>query len=124
MEKPRHSEAWSQALDAVEKSSGGLISHNVRVSTRRTSLRLDALTWRALHEVAKREGVTVHECMLRPADRKRAKISQRRRDGEFSHSLQDFCDVVALTLPVTGSSVRHVAASGGGSNAAALRLLR
>jgi hypothetical protein len=31
----------SHALDAVEKSSGGLISHNVRVSARRTSLRLD-----------------------------------------------------------------------------------
>jgi hypothetical protein len=44
----------------------------------------------ALHEVAQREGVTVPESTLQPADRKRIKISQRRRDGEFSHSLQEF----------------------------------
>jgi predicted DNA-binding ribbon-helix-helix protein len=63
--KPRRSAAWRYALGAVEKSRSGLISHNVQIGTRRTSLRLDALTWSALGDIARREQITLHElCTL------------------------------------------------------------
>jgi predicted DNA-binding ribbon-helix-helix protein len=50
-----------RALDAVEKSSGALLSRNIRIGSRRTSFRIDPLTWRLLQEIARRERVTVHE---------------------------------------------------------------
>ena len=53
--KARQSAPWRYALDAVEKSRDGLISHNVRIGARRTSFRLDALTWSALGEIARRD---------------------------------------------------------------------
>ena len=63
--KARQSAPWRYALDAVEKSRDGLISHNVRIGARRTSFRLDALTWRALAEISRRERMTLHElCTL------------------------------------------------------------
>jgi hypothetical protein len=37
--KFRRLPAWSHALAAVESNSGGLISHNVRIGGRRTSMR-------------------------------------------------------------------------------------
>lgn len=40
---------------------GQLISHNVWVSGHRTSIRLEAVMWRALHEIAIREAKTIHE---------------------------------------------------------------
>jgi predicted DNA-binding ribbon-helix-helix protein len=59
--KPRRSPAWSRALDAVENNSGGLVSYNVRVAAKRTSMRLDALTWTALREIARLEATTLHQ---------------------------------------------------------------
>lgn len=40
---------------------GQLISHNVWVAGHRTSIRLEAVMWRALHEIAIREAKTIHE---------------------------------------------------------------
>ncbi len=40
---------------------GQLISHNVWVAGHRTSIRLEAVMWRALHEIAVREAKTIHE---------------------------------------------------------------
>lgn len=40
---------------------GQLISHNVWVAGHRTSIRLEAIMWRALHEIAIREAKTIHE---------------------------------------------------------------
>ena len=59
--KVRQSAAMKQALDAVGKSHDGLISHNVCIGPHRTSLRLDAPTWSALREIARREGLTLHQ---------------------------------------------------------------
>jgi predicted DNA-binding ribbon-helix-helix protein len=45
----------------VGKSHDGLISHNVGIGPRRTSMRLDAPTWNALREISQREGLTLHQ---------------------------------------------------------------
>lgn len=49
------------ALDAVKTSSGVILSRNICIGSRRTSFRIDPLTWRLLQEIAQRERVTVHE---------------------------------------------------------------
>jgi predicted DNA-binding ribbon-helix-helix protein len=74
-QKPRRSAAWSRALDAVEKTSGGLIRHNLFLANRRTSLRLDALTWNALREIATHEGVNVHRLCASIDERKPRDLS-------------------------------------------------
>ncbi|MDG5493952.1 ribbon-helix-helix domain-containing protein [Niveispirillum sp. BGYR6] len=40
---------------------GQLISHNVWVEGHRTSVRLEAVMWQALHEIAERESMTIHQ---------------------------------------------------------------
>jgi predicted DNA-binding ribbon-helix-helix protein len=50
-----------KALAAVADCKRGLILYNVRIARRRTSCRLDAATWSALGDVARRQGVTVNE---------------------------------------------------------------
>lgn len=49
------------AFAEVENARDGLINKNIRLGARRTSCRLDRLTWDMLHEIARREGVTIHE---------------------------------------------------------------
>lgn len=44
---------------AVRRST--LISRNVTVAGRRTSIRLEAAMWQALHQLCAREGKSVHE---------------------------------------------------------------
>jgi predicted DNA-binding ribbon-helix-helix protein len=58
--KARHSALWNRTLHAVATSAEALVSHNIRIGDRRTSFRLDGLTWGALHDIAQRERVTVH----------------------------------------------------------------
>jgi len=53
--------AMNAAFAAVLKTGDGLINHNIRIGKRRTSFRLDRLTWRLLYEIARREDVTIHE---------------------------------------------------------------
>jgi predicted DNA-binding ribbon-helix-helix protein len=57
----RRSPPWEKALEAVEKIDNGFISRNLWVNKRRTSIRLDAVTWSLLGEVARREGLKIHE---------------------------------------------------------------
>lgn len=52
---------WTKALAAVADCKRGLILYNVRIGGQRTSCRLDAMTWSALGDVARRERVTVNE---------------------------------------------------------------
>jgi predicted DNA-binding ribbon-helix-helix protein len=52
---------WTKALAAVAECKRGLITYNVVIAGRRTSCRLDAPTWSALGDVARREGVSVNE---------------------------------------------------------------
>ncbi|SNS78128.1 MULTISPECIES: ribbon-helix-helix domain-containing protein [unclassified Azospirillum] len=40
---------------------GQLISHNVWVEGHRTSVRLEAVMWQALHEIAEREAMSIHQ---------------------------------------------------------------
>lgn len=51
------------AADCTRSST--LINRNVTIRGRRTSLRLEPAMWDALHEIAEREGLTIHElCTL------------------------------------------------------------
>jgi predicted DNA-binding ribbon-helix-helix protein len=59
--KVKRSAPWDEALTAVQKSDDGLISRNLRLGCQRTSVRLDAVMWSLLGEVARREGLTIHE---------------------------------------------------------------
>jgi predicted DNA-binding ribbon-helix-helix protein len=56
--KIRHTEAF---YDALEEFRGRLISRNIRIGERRTSLRLTCLTWRLLHDMAQGASGTVDE---------------------------------------------------------------
>lgn len=40
---------------------GQLISHNVWVDGHRTSVRLEAVMWQALHEIAEKESLSIHQ---------------------------------------------------------------
>jgi len=51
----------------------GLVSRNVTVNGRRTSMRLEPLMWDALHEMAAREGGTVND-VISEVDRKRGDL--------------------------------------------------
>ena len=54
-------------------SETGLISRNITVQGRRTSIRLESQMWHALKEIAHREGCTIHDiCGL---------ISERKKEG-------------------------------------------
>lgn len=46
---------------AGSQSNGGLLSRNVRIHERRTSIRLEAEMWQALYEVARAENCSVHD---------------------------------------------------------------
>jgi predicted DNA-binding ribbon-helix-helix protein len=54
----RHAEA---VYDALEEFRGRLVSRSIRIGEQRTSVRLTCFTWRLLHEIAQRAGVTVHD---------------------------------------------------------------
>lgn len=41
--------------------NNSLVSRNVTISGRRTSLRMEKETWDALEEICKREGQTIHQ---------------------------------------------------------------
>jgi predicted DNA-binding ribbon-helix-helix protein len=45
---------------AADALSRGCNSHNFWIGKRRTSARLDELTWNALQDIARREGITVN----------------------------------------------------------------
>ncbi|MGH6869428.1 MAG: ribbon-helix-helix domain-containing protein [Methylocella sp.] len=59
MAKPAN--AWSRAVAAVKQLRDGLVTRRVWAGAHRTSCRFDALTWRALHDIAAREWVSVQE---------------------------------------------------------------
>jgi ribbon-helix-helix protein len=57
--KRRHTFSLARVLDTVAAYGDGLVSHNLRLGARRTSFRLDGLTWRSLCEMVRREGIAV-----------------------------------------------------------------
>jgi predicted DNA-binding ribbon-helix-helix protein len=64
----RRSAAWGLALDAVARvpaTAGDVRSRNVSIEDRRTSVRFDEPTWRAVRDIAQREALTLDElCAL------------------------------------------------------------
>lgn len=60
----------------------GLVPRNVTVGGKRTSVRLEPETWDALHEIARREAVSVHDvCTI---------VSQRRTRSSLTAALRVF----------------------------------
>jgi predicted DNA-binding ribbon-helix-helix protein len=64
-----HSEAVYRALDEF---SGRLVSRHIRISDRRTNIRLTGHTWRLLREIAERKRITVDELCTEISSRKPA----------------------------------------------------
>lgn len=57
-----------------ESSPSSLAIHNVVVAGHRTSVRLEPVMWEALREIARRQGVSVHD-LVTAIDRERAESS-------------------------------------------------
>ncbi len=67
---------------APARHDSTLLNRNVWIGRRRTSLRLEPAMWRALEEVARNSGLTVHEvCTL---------IDQRRRESSLTAAVRVF----------------------------------
>lgn len=66
------------------KSKDGpvLVCRNVKVSGRRTSLRMEPYIWDSLREICEREGLTIHEICSR--------IDQRRGEANLTASIRVF----------------------------------
>lgn len=57
-----------------ESSPSSLAIHNVVVAGHRTSVRLEPVMWEALQEIARRQGLSVHD-LVTEIDRQRAESS-------------------------------------------------
>jgi len=67
---------------AVRARSSTLVNRNVTIRGRRTSLRLEPLMWEALYEIARREGLTIHElCTL---------VQDRRQESTLTAAIRVF----------------------------------
>lgn len=60
---------------SAEQLSGRLVSHNVRIQNRRTSVRLEPEMWDALQEVAMLQGCSIHDLCTAVDDLKPAGAS-------------------------------------------------
>jgi len=60
---------------STEQLSGRLVSHNVRIQNRRTSVRLEPEMWDALQEVAMLQGCSIHDLCTAVDDLKPAGAS-------------------------------------------------
>ena len=60
MKRP-YTQAFGRALDAAEHATDDLLMQTINLGARRTTIRIDRLTWAALQAMAQREGITVHE---------------------------------------------------------------
>jgi predicted DNA-binding ribbon-helix-helix protein len=47
--------------DTLDDLRGKLVTYHIRIGECRTTVRLTCTTWRLLHEIAQRAGITVHE---------------------------------------------------------------
>lgn len=62
--------------------SSTLVNRNVTIRGRRTSLRLEPAMWDALHEIARREGASVHEICSR--------VEYSRRESTLTAAIRVF----------------------------------
>ena len=68
--------------DTRPGSQSTLVSRNVTVSGRRTSMRLEAAMWDALHAICRREGRSLHQmCSL---------ISEQRQESSLTAAIRVF----------------------------------
>jgi len=65
-----------------DAGASALVSRNVTVNGRRTSLRLEPELWESLEEIAHREGATVNDVV--------AAIDGRRSDGGLTSAVRTF----------------------------------
>jgi len=65
-----------------DAGASALVSRNVTVNGRRTSLRLEPELWESLEEIAYREGATVNDVV--------AAIDGRRADGGLTSAVRTF----------------------------------
>jgi hypothetical protein len=66
---------WGRRLDELDELGSGLIGWNVRIDGRRTSMRLEAVTWNALGDIAQRERTALHEICTAVARQKTPALS-------------------------------------------------
>ena len=67
---------------APARRDSTLLSRNVRIGRRRTSLRLERAMWQAMDEVARQSGLSIHElCTL---------IDKRRRESSLTAGVRVF----------------------------------
>jgi predicted DNA-binding ribbon-helix-helix protein len=59
--KNKKSRHWTKALVAMANNAPGLINRSLRIEGRRTTCRLDAVTWSALRDAAQRERISINE---------------------------------------------------------------
>lgn len=102
---------------AAEALSRGLVSHNFYIGKRRTSARFDALTWRALLDIADREGLTVNQLLHRHRRRKTAPFVT-----DYLRSALRFCSTTVTQQPRPATSPAATAKSHGGFDASAMLL--
>jgi predicted DNA-binding ribbon-helix-helix protein len=50
-----------RVISSILQPSSGLLSRNVRIHNRRTSVRLEPKMWEALKEIARAEGCSIHD---------------------------------------------------------------
>ena len=80
-----------------------LVSRNVTVSGRRTSMRLEAAMWDALHAICRREGRSLHEtCSL---------INEQRQESSLTASIRVF---IMLYFRAAATDEGHRRAGHGG----------
>ena len=72
MPRVKNTIPWGALSVVEERADDKLAAHNIRLGKRRTSLRLDGLTWNVLGETARREGLTIHE-LCRVIEKKKPK---------------------------------------------------
>lgn len=68
-------ENHDQNRTKVQREKSTLISHNVMINGRRTSVRLEKEMWIAIKEIARREGCSVHALCTEVSNRKRSDTS-------------------------------------------------
>lgn len=68
------SDITEEAISSLRGSSG-LISRNVRIKDKRTSIRLESDMWQALHEIASMENCSIHDVCTAVYEKKEAGAS-------------------------------------------------
>ena len=69
-------------MDSRGRSPSTLVTRNILVGGRRTSIRLEPALWDALEEISRREGLSLHEICDR--------IDRRRRESSLTAAIRVF----------------------------------